>query len=181
MLVRTLCDMTANDPKQAESEGLTWLDTLGGPHILVPQSALPNWHGAPMDSSEDEGDYGRACSVKSYIGLIQVGPDNALVMSEPCLTTFLAERRALIRWVAANSEDDMVEAACEVMDAQSALGDEELTWTVGETLILFDSAFRHDEISPEEHLRIDLSPGRYQVRATYVKHPKAELILVQFT
>ncbi|TQS24524.1 Imm21 family immunity protein [Microbispora sp. KK1-11] len=47
------------------SGGRQWVDTLGGPHILVPQSALPYWDGAPMDSSEEEGDYGRACSVRS--------------------------------------------------------------------------------------------------------------------
>lgn len=36
--------------------GLSWVDTLGGPHILVPQSALPYWDGAPMNASEDEGE-----------------------------------------------------------------------------------------------------------------------------
>lgn len=75
--------------------GLPWVDTLGGPHILVPQSALPYWDGAPMNASEDEGDYGRACSVWSYVGLIDVGPAHALVLgSEPGLTTFLADRKA---------------------------------------------------------------------------------------
>ncbi|GIH66330.1 Imm21 family immunity protein [Microbispora siamensis] len=173
--------MTANDPKRAEFRGLTWVDTLGGPHILVPQSALPYWHGAPMDSSEDEGDYGRACSVQSYIGPIQVGPAEALVISEPWLTTFLAERKALIRWVGANSEQELVDVATEVMDAESVPEDEEVTYTVEEPLVLFDSVYGHDDVAPENRLVIDLAPGRYTVRAAYVEHPRASLILVRFT
>ncbi len=80
--------------------GLSWVDTLGGPHILVPQSALPYWDGAPMNAS--------------------VGPAHALVLgSEPGLTTFLADRKALVRWVGADSEEGIVHAAMEVMDAGS--------------------------------------------------------------
>ncbi|WP_169951164.1 Imm21 family immunity protein [Microbispora sp. H11081] len=173
--------MTANDPKQAECSGLTWVDTLGGPHILVPQSALPYWHGAPMDSSEDEGDYGRACSVPGYIGLIRVGPAEALVKAEPSPTTFLAERKALISWVGAYSEQELVDVATEVMDAESVPEGEELTYTVDEPLVLFDSVYGHDDVAPENRLVIDLAPGRYTVRAAYVEHPRAYLILVQFT
>ncbi|MFG1862024.1 Imm21 family immunity protein [Microbispora bryophytorum] len=173
--------MTANDSKHAESSGLTWVSSLGGPHILVPQAALPYWHGTPRNYPEDEGDYGRACSVPGYIGLIRVGPVEALVKAEPSPTTFLAERRALISWVGAYSEEELVEVATEVMDAESVPEGEELTYTVDEPLILFDSAYGHDDISSEEHLVVDLAPGRYTVRAAYVEHPRAYLILVQFT
>jgi hypothetical protein len=44
---------------------LPWVDSTGGPLIVVPESALPHWHGtgdyftANSDSS-DWGDYGRA-------------------------------------------------------------------------------------------------------------------------
>jgi hypothetical protein len=169
------------DLMQAGFGGRQWVDTLGGPHILVPQSALPYWDGAPTDSSEDEGDYGRACSVRSYMGLIDVGPAQALVLGDtPALTTFLTERKALVRWVGADSEEGIVHAAMEVMDAEPAPEDEALTWTIEEPLILFDSVLGHEEVPSWEHLRVDLTPGRYTVRAAYVEHPRAHLILVRF-
>jgi hypothetical protein len=37
---------------------LTWVTSLGGPLILVPESACHHWHGASNAFPED--DYGRA-------------------------------------------------------------------------------------------------------------------------
>ncbi|TQS18334.1 Imm21 family immunity protein, partial [Microbispora sp. KK1-11] len=120
-------------------------------------------------------------ATRSYMGLIDVGPAQALVLGDtPALTTFLAERKALVRWVGADSEEGIVHAAMEVMDAESAPEDEALTWTIEEPLILFDSVLGHQDIPSWEHLRVDLTPGRYTVRAAYVEHPRAHLILVRF-
>ncbi len=135
-----------------------------------------------MDDSEGEGDYGRACSVEGYIGLIDVGPAQALVLGdEPSDTTYIPERKAVVRWVGGNSVDDLVDAAVEIIDSAAIPDDEELIWTVREPLILFDSAFSHKELASEKHLRIELTPGRYTVRAAYVNRPNACMILIRFT
>ncbi|MER5218295.1 Imm21 family immunity protein [Streptomyces sp. NPDC002838] len=43
---------------------------------------------------DDEGDYGRACSVEDLIGIIEVGPAQALVLgNDPAATTFPGAQR----------------------------------------------------------------------------------------
>ncbi|WP_167521347.1 Imm21 family immunity protein [Microbispora triticiradicis] len=179
--------MTANDSKQADSGGLTWVSTLGGPHILVPRSALPYWHGAPVDYPEDEGDYGRACSVQSYIGLIDVGPSQALVVAgELGATTYLPEKNVIIQRVGTRSgaryaqgASALTKAAVEIIDAGTVPEYEEVTWTVEEPVILFDSVHGHEYVASEDHLWIDLIPGRYKVRAAYVELPEDPIVLVR--
>jgi hypothetical protein len=51
----------------------TWVHSLAGPLILIPESACQHWNGAPRNYPDDEGDYGRACAVDDFIGLIKVG------------------------------------------------------------------------------------------------------------
>ncbi|KAB8175084.1 Imm21 family immunity protein [Microbispora catharanthi] len=179
--------MTANDPKPAQSGGLTWVSTLGGPHILVPQSALPYWHGTPRNYPEDEGDYGRACSVQSYIGLIDVGPSQSLVVAGVLgATTYLPERNVIIQWVQTRSAERyaqeasaLAKAVVEIIDAGTVPEDEEVTWTVEEPLILFDSVYGHEDVASEDHLWIHLIPGQYKVRAAYVELPEEQIVLVR--
>lgn len=68
----------------------TWVTSAGGPLILIPESACHHWGGAPRTYPDDEGDYGRACEVDGYVGLIDVGAAQALVLGDmPARTTFL--------------------------------------------------------------------------------------------
>lgn len=60
----------------------TWVASLGGPLILIPESACPLWGGAPPNYPDDKGDYGRACQVDDYIGLIEVGRVAAFLASD---------------------------------------------------------------------------------------------------
>ncbi|MFD9409780.1 Imm21 family immunity protein [Streptomyces sp. NPDC059989] len=46
-----------------------WLETEGGPFIVVPRAALPHWSGP-------EGDYDRACEVIDFVGVLEL-PDGA--------------------------------------------------------------------------------------------------------
>ncbi|MDX3771767.1 MULTISPECIES: Imm21 family immunity protein [unclassified Streptomyces] len=69
---------------------LTWLETEGGPFIVVPRSALVHWLGT-------EGDYDRACEVMDLVGVLAL-PDGAeaLVLGdEPLSTAYLPEFRVL--------------------------------------------------------------------------------------
>ncbi|MEV4216660.1 Imm21 family immunity protein [Nonomuraea sp. NPDC049725] len=174
--------MAASYAKQVESAGLTWVSTTGGPHILVPESSCRHWRGVPMDYSDDEGDYGRACAVDGYIGLIDVGRVPALVFGDhPGMTTYLRSRRTLVRWMGADSEAELLGVAIDALDSRTVPWDEELLWDVHEPVILFDSSCAHEHIAAEDHLLIDLAPGSYTVRAGYVDRPDASAILVQFT
>ncbi|MFJ2721603.1 Imm21 family immunity protein [Streptomyces sp. NPDC087437] len=64
---------------------------IGWALIVVPESARRHWTGPPPNYPEDEGDYGRACSVEELNGIIEVGPAHAhaLVLGDdPAATTF---------------------------------------------------------------------------------------------
>jgi Immunity protein 21/DDE_Tnp_1-associated len=156
---------------------LTWVTSLGGPLILVPESACHHWHGASNACPED--DYGRACAVNDYIGLIDVGPTRALVLhDDPAATTFLPQYGVLVRTVAINPDVDVVAAVAEALP--SVAWEAPLLWLVGEPLILFDAVYHNAEVKPDQRLRINLVPGGYVVQAAYVELAGAHLILVRF-
>ena len=93
-----------------------WVTSLGGPLILIPQSACHLWNGAPPDYPDEEGDYGRACAVDDYIGLIDVGHTQALVLGDyPARTTFLPDHGILLRKIAGNDDDEVLEAALKLL------------------------------------------------------------------
>ncbi|MEU0566472.1 Imm21 family immunity protein [Nonomuraea sp. NPDC005983] len=174
--------MAQNGASSDETAGLTWVSTLGGPHIVIPESACQYWQGSPRDYPDNEGDYGRACEVDGYIDLIEVSPVEALVFGDhPGLATFLPRQRVLVRWIAADSTAALVEAASNAVESGKVAWDDELTWDVSEPLILFDSVYGHEYLQGEVHLRINLPMGRHVVRAGYHEAPDAYMILAQFT
>jgi hypothetical protein len=161
----------------------TWVTSLGGPLILVPQSACPLWGGGSLQTHPDgKGDYGRACAVDDYIGLIDVGHTTALVLGDyPARTRFLPEQGILLREIAGDDEDEVLAALLEALPIIT--WQNPLTWEVTEPLMLFDSVYDYPYVltANEEQLRIDLAPGLYLVEAAYLEIPTAYLILVRLT
>ncbi|WP_237101776.1 Imm21 family immunity protein [Nonomuraea sp. MG754425] len=161
----------------------TWVSTAGGPLIAIPQSGLNRWAGVDDNDGpvETSGDYGRACAVEGYIGAVTVGARQALVFGdEPAMTTYLPAERLFLRWVAAYSEAELVAAAKRALAAEPDWDDDEdLNWEVREAVALFDSAIPGAELEPDDRLIIDLEPGQYRVRATYMKDEDNWMILVQ--
>ncbi|MEV6139000.1 Imm21 family immunity protein [Nocardia sp. NPDC051990] len=161
----------------------TWVGSAGGPLLIAPESELGHWGGASdMDGPvETWGDYGRACSVEGYIGLVTIGSQLALVLGdEPARTTYLPAERTFLRWAAADSEEELVAAARQALQEHITWDqDEDLVWEIREPVMLFDSAWPGAEIELDNQLRIALGPGRYRVRATNIKNPSNWMILVQ--
>ena len=161
----------------------TWVTSLGGPLILIPESGCRHWGGAPPIYPDEEGDYGRACAVGDYIGLIDVGPTIALVLGDmPARTTFLPGLNLFLREIAGSDDFDAAAAVADLLP--SITWKSTLNWDITEPLILFDSAYDYAWVleSDEERLRIDLPPGRYHVQATYLEIPEeAYLLLVRLT
>ncbi|MBR7836961.1 hypothetical protein KDL01_27030 [Actinospica durhamensis] len=160
-----------------------WITSLGGPLILIPESACEHWIGAPRDWPEDEGDYGRACAVDGFIGLIDVGPARALVLGDdPAPTTFHPERNLLIRAIAIEADTDLDALLDRVLPTID--WDEQLTWDIPGPIMLFDSVYSYTQVieEGEERVRIELAAGHHTVQAGYIQIPdEAWLILVQFT
>lgn len=160
-----------------------WVTTLGGPHILIPQSACRLWNGAPPNYPDEEGDYGRACAVDGYIGLIDVGQAQALVFADhPGRTTFLPGHGILLREIAGGDDDEVLDATLKLLP--TIKWGSQLSWEITESLILFDSVYDYPHVltEGEEQIRVDLAPGRYTVEAAYLHIPDiAYLILVRLT
>lgn len=146
---------------------MEWIESGGGPLIAVPESVLAAWAGAD-DEDEEAGDYGRACAVEGYAGMIDVGGKQALVLGdEPAPTTYLPEHSLFVRRLAADSEEAARAALGKALE--EAKWEESTNWDVSGPVVLFDSAYSAEDLDSTGSLRIDLAPGRYRVESAYVE------------
>ncbi|MFI6335284.1 immunity 21 family protein [Streptomyces sp. NPDC050535] len=164
----------------ARNDGLgtvEWVESGGGPLIVIPEIVLPFWSGA--DGDEMYSDYDRACDVDGSIGLVPVGDTRALVLGdEPASTSYLPEHGAFVRWCAADSEDDLLKGVPAALE--TAVWEPEVHWNVPGAVILFDAAWPGTTSTRTEHIRVALEPGRYAVRSTYAEPgPETWVGLVQ--
>ncbi|MFJ8048954.1 Imm21 family immunity protein [Streptomyces luteogriseus] len=157
---------------------------MGGPLIVIPVSALAAWRGctetgvmAGDATAPDE--YDRACAVDDLAGVITVGENGAqalVLADEPATSCYLPERRAFLRWLAADSEAGL-KAAAEAVLAESATEWEECgTWVSEGPAILMDSAEAGSELDIEypgggmpAQAPVPLPAGHWRVRATHTK------------
>lgn len=92
--------------------------------------------GADGDEWED---YDRACDVDGHVGLIAVGQSHALVLGfDPASTAFLSSAGAFVRWIAADSEEELLDSVDAAL--ASAVWEETVTWDVPGPVVLLDSA-----------------------------------------
>lgn len=89
------------DTHPTTMDRLKWVASEGGPLILISDKSKNLWSGILKRSSylankieeaddfldADEADYGKACLVQDYLGVVNVGNDTALVLGdEPLLS-----------------------------------------------------------------------------------------------
>ncbi|MFD5891994.1 Imm21 family immunity protein [Streptomyces sp. NPDC060334] len=142
---------------------LTWLETEGGPVVVVPRAAL--WH-----SSGTEGDYDRACEVMDFLGVLAL-PDGAeaLVLGdEPLSTAYLPEYRVLVRWCYAESEDgvaDVIRAGL-----ATAVWEEGPVLSTPGDFVMFDAAYFGTEVGTlTDGTVVELGAGRYRVDSANIE------------
>ncbi|MGC9671580.1 Imm21 family immunity protein [Planosporangium sp. 12N6] len=139
---------------------------------------MPDRH----SESSDWGDYGRACAVDDWAGVIPVGPATALILGgDPLPTTYLPEHRMLAGAFAYDHGDGPLSEA--VADLRPRVQWQEgPRWQIVEPLILFDSALRGTELVLDDHLRIEVEPGPVQTRTAYVEaYPRLVLVELALT
>ncbi|MFE5677201.1 Imm21 family immunity protein [Streptomyces erythrochromogenes] len=161
-----------------------WVDSMGGPLVAVPVSALASWNGCTQseviagDAAAD--DYGRACAVVDRLaGVIAVGGagGQALVLAdEPATTCYLPEHRAFLRWLAADSEAGLKAAAEAVLADPATQWEECGTWVSDGPAVLMDSAEAGAELNVEypfggmpAQAPVPLPAGRWRVRAVHTE------------
>ena len=168
-------------------DGLLWLQSNGGPLLLLDQSWLPAWNGYPDTALPFEApgtDYARACAVDDALGLLTVGTGVGLVLGDEPMATawwpsFDRLGGVLIRWRWANDE-----AACHAAFAQLA----SLRWSDASLAlpvptghaVLFDAAYGGWDI--EARLTIKLVPATYGVETVeYVPDEETAFLLHRLT
>ncbi|AZM63538.1 MULTISPECIES: immunity 21 family protein [unclassified Streptomyces] len=163
--------------RYAEPGTIEWVESGGGPLIAVPETVLPFWTGA--DGEETASDYDRACEVDGLVGLLPVGDAAALVLGdEPAATAFLPEHGTLVRWIAGDSEAEVLASVPAAL--RTARWQPEVRWQVPGTVLLFDAAWPGASSTGTDHVRLTLDPGRYTVRAAQAQPgPETWLVLVQ--
>ncbi|MBW5254631.1 hypothetical protein JGS39_37705 [Streptomyces sp. P01-B04] len=142
---------------------LTWLDTEGGPFIVVPRTALPYWSGT-------EGDYDRACEVTYFVGALELsdGSEALVLGDEPLSTAYFPEHRVLVRRHYAESGEgvtDIVRAGLPTAE-----------WTEGPVLsttgelVMIDAAYFGTEVGTlTGSATLDLAAGRYRVDSASIE------------
>ncbi|SDR03936.1 Immunity protein 21 [Thermostaphylospora chromogena] len=144
---------------------MKWIETAGGPFVLVNLDDVPLWRGC-------EGDYQQACEVDEITGLVSFGdPERqriALVFGdEPLSTAYLTEHQAFVQWLYADSEEELIE----MVDSQISLA----VWECGPSVeirgaaILFDAAIPGMELASDDFLEIRLRAGSYRVRTADIE------------
>ena len=169
------------DPS-TNSKSPYWIESAGGPLLLLEKSLLPRWHGYARNDATMT-DYERACEIADYLGVVRVGSGYGVVLGEePFSTTWWHCQKSglslIVRWVYAESEAKIIEALKSLPPDHWLTTNVELEIREGE-LILFDAACPFTEI--DNSLTIKIPQGCYIAETLHYKpNEDTSLILHRF-
>ncbi|MFJ9417241.1 Imm21 family immunity protein [Streptomyces sp. NPDC101227] len=168
-------------PSRRALPGLEWVESMGGPLIVLPVSALQDWGGCTEEGliigdSDDVDDYDRACAVEDLAAVIDAGATGARALvlgDEPATTCYLPERHAFIRWLAADSDAELLAAAEMVLNDPTTAWELCGYWETDGPSVLMDSADAGPDLGKPysdstrlpEQASVGLPAGRWAVRA----------------
>jgi hypothetical protein len=143
---------------------LAWIESEGGPVIRGGIAEAPvGW--------VTNSDYDNACEVDT--GAVPFGvpsaPSLAFAINDiPAPTTYLEEFRALVQWIAAPSDDRLVEVVRGGIDFVKEWEDGPVVQVNGR-LALFDAARPGAQAVADELLLVDVEPGGYRLRTADIE------------
>lgn len=172
---------------------LAWIETAGGPFVLLEENNIESWSGILrrssylMDREEEaddfmdaeEADYGKACLVNDYVGIVEVGTETGLVLGEEPMPTAIVyssrDEVRLGRWYYGEegSEDLLLGLDWATVENWEPA----LTVTFeSQKQYLFDSAWDGRGLKSKaenvDYLLLGIVPGKYNVY-TAVYEPNA--------
>ncbi|MFO7252741.1 MAG: Imm21 family immunity protein [Actinomycetes bacterium] len=138
---------------------MKWLETTGGPFVLMARDDVPHWTG-------HKDDYWNLIELEDVTSVIEFGPEDrrrsAFVLAdEPLRTTWLPEYQTFLQWRYAESEAALLEMV------RSRFADAE--WADGPSLelagpaVLFDAATPGEDLNPDDKIEIRLDRGTYRL------------------
>ncbi|WP_245173249.1 Imm21 family immunity protein [Streptomyces aureus] len=159
---------------------LSWVESEGGPLVVVPVSALAAWRGCTLSEVDivyDDCD--RACAVAGLAGVIAVGTHGAQALvlgDEPAVSCYLPEQRVFLRWLAASSDAAIKAGALGVLAAPDTPWEECGTWVVDGPAVLISAAEAGAALNIRDHwgrlpdqAPVPLPAGRWRVRAVHAQ------------
>lgn len=166
-----------------------WMETTGGPHLLVPEALLPLWRGvegwSDHEDPDDHSDYARACRVESWLGAVEIGQGSGLIFGgEVGPVTWIADSDGkggyFVQALGIDSEADICPALAseELANAFKMEPADRLTFKVppAGTLRLIDAGdMGNDLVIPG--LSLSLKPGNYLFSATYLETPSLMMVV----
>ena len=96
-----------------------WIDTAGGPFLLLAERSLSSWRGTERWTFETHGDdasdYSRACEITDWIGSISFGEETGYVLGGDIgpiswITTDGLEGGYLVQWLGVDDEAEILPA-----------------------------------------------------------------------
>jgi len=170
--------MIRSSCSEVSMTGTEWLESGGGPLILLPHILLPEWRGTGSTGDPISQDYERACQHRELLSPITVSKGTGLVLSGDVLPCAWWEpiahaEGALVRWEYADDEADVEQALRSGVPGPS---DPWLAYEVVGPLRLFDSAWPGNEAP--EFVEVDLPLGTYHVTSEWVRPSERVSLLV---
>lgn len=157
----------------------TWIETTGGPHLLIPFEKLPFWRGIEgwrnHQGPEDQSDYARACRVNTWLGSIVCGDGAAIVFSGDVgdvawYASDRGDRGHFVQWLGVDDERliDLALRAPQLRDDLCGADAERLEFKTGTSGVmwLIDASDPGDDLQGN-HLTVVLRPGKYLARAVH--------------
>ncbi|MBX3208055.1 MAG: hypothetical protein KF764_23615 [Labilithrix sp.] len=90
---------------------MNWIESSGGPLVLLPRSLRTEWKGVAGDDYED------ACGEDDYLGVLRRKWGVAIVLGDEPFRTAVIQRAdgpAIVRWMYAPTADQLLELAIHV-------------------------------------------------------------------
>lgn len=172
---------------------MTWVESAGGPLILMSEALLPYWGGSeppPPGTSVTatfrwsvDGpatDYDCACDVAAYAGVIRIGDGQGLVLGDmPMPAAWWPDGGGfLVRWMAAPNDEAVLNILRGLSLDLAWDPEAEFEFRAG-PLVLFDSAWPGSDVRSEA-IRLELAAGRYRVDTALLETEDISIVLHRF-
>ncbi|MEU0085627.1 Imm21 family immunity protein [Streptomyces sp. NPDC006274] len=146
---------------------LTWVESEGGPMIVVEESLRHLWGGYTNS------DYENACEVEGYAGLVTFGEPSVLrtglaINDIPAPTAFMEEFGSIVQWIASSSDARFVEVVREGIEFVDTWVDGPVMQVNGPVAV-FDAALPGTEARADELLLVEIEPAVYRLRTADIE------------
>lgn len=171
---------------------LCWVESTGGPLVVVPLSAQADWAGSSQSWGRTgvREDYDRACDVEGLAGVLAVGTGGARALvlgDEPASSCFVPDLRAFVRWLGADSEAELLAMAEAVIADPATVWEDCGVWETDGAAVLMDAVIAGNELDVgypgggalPEQAPVPVEAGRWRVSAAYVDGDDASVGVVR--